>query len=367
MNISLTTSRRNSAVNTAAGFTIVELLVVIAIIGVLVGLLLPAVQQAREAARRAGCSNNIKQLALGCVNYESTHGGFPMFKDWKNAHTNPAANAAGMAADWSFLVYVMPFIEQQQNYDDALSHFRSGTTTGTNSTGFRSNSSPSGRRVPGLLCGSDPISADATTLMPTNYRACAGDVTWNMGNRGFYPIAAQEFHNGQGSWPRSAIGVSFPKKITDGLSKTLLIGEAVIGDGSTSRLSGWAYVDGYQSYPRPQDCLAANFEFAQSSDNLIGRNWANSLAGYTWFYCTLPPNGPRCSRYTEARHSAVPASSYHGRGAQVAMCDGAVRFIEDSIDTNNSQNYTTWSWTEPSRYGVWGSMATPSGGEAYSY
>jgi prepilin-type processing-associated H-X9-DG protein len=288
-----------------------------------------------------------------------------MFKDWKNAHTNPAAQAAAMAPDWSFLVYVMPFIEQQQAYDAALAYFRSGTTTGTNSTTYRANSSPNGRRISGLLCGSDPMTADVTTLMPTNYRACAGDVTWNMSNRGFYPIAAQNLHSGQGSFLRSAIGVSFPKKITDGLSKTLLIGEAVIGDGSASRLSGWAEVANYQSYSIPQNCLAATF--AASADNLIGRNWANGLAGYTWFYCTLPPNGPRCSRLAEARHSAVPASSYHGPGAQVAMCDGAVRFIDESIDTNNSPNVTTLNFTEPSRFGVWGAMATPAGSEVYSY
>jgi len=90
-----------------AAFTLVELLVVIAIIGTLVGLLLPAVQAAREAARRSSCQNNMKQLALGCINYQAAKGGLPGYKDWT------AQGSGGNARTWSFLIYAMPFLEEQ--------------------------------------------------------------------------------------------------------------------------------------------------------------------------------------------------------------------------------------------------------------
>ena len=100
------------------GFTLIELLVVIAIIAVLIGLLLPAVQSAREAARRAQCSNNLKQMALACHNYESALGAFPM----GNVQTNPVADGFGNAACsanmlWTAFVYFLPYMEQGVSYN----------------------------------------------------------------------------------------------------------------------------------------------------------------------------------------------------------------------------------------------------------
>jgi prepilin-type N-terminal cleavage/methylation domain-containing protein/prepilin-type processing-associated H-X9-DG protein len=357
-----------------AAFTLVELLVVIAIIGTLVGLLLPAVQAARESARRSSCQNNLKQLALACNNYESARGGYPGFRDWKNETTNGAANARS----WSFLIYAMPFLEEAKTYDDALAYFKTSSSGQAESAWTATQSS--GRRIAGLLCPSDPMTQSRATNWPTNYRACAGDMTFNMQNWGQYPHEAQLVYSGTtsillngygryGTSPRSAIGVSFAKKITDGLSKTVLVGEAVIGDGSSSRLTGWANVAHYDHRVLVQDCLAATFT---ANTNRIGHRWTNREAGNTWFYNTLPPNGPRCvhAAHNDSLHAAAPASSHHGGGAIVAMCDGAVRFIEESIDTNGSQNFTppiSGYFNEPTRWGVWGAMATPVQGETYSY
>lgn len=357
----------------AKGFTLVELLVVIAIIGVLIGLLLPAVQAARESARRSNCTNNLKQLALACNTYESARGGYPGFKDWKNETTS---DASANARSWSFLIYAMPFLEQTELYDNALTHFKTGASGQAEGT-WRATQS-SGRRLAGLLCPSDPMTRSTATNWPTSYRACAGDMTYNMQNWGQYPHEAQLVYSGSillngygqyGTSPRSAIGVSFLKKITDGLSKTVLVGEAVIGDGSESRLTGWANVASYDHRVLTQDCLAATFT---ANSNFIGHVWTNRETGFTWFYNTLPPNGPRCAHaaHNNSAYAAVPASSHHVGGAVVAMCDGAVRFIEQSIDTNNSQNFTVPSsgyFREPTRWGVWGAMATPSQGDTYSY
>ncbi len=363
----------------AKGFTLVELLVVIAIIGVLVGLLLPAVQAARKSARRSACTNNLKQLALACNNHESAHGGYPGFKDWKNQTTS---DASANARTWSFLIYAMPFLEQAETYDNALTYFKTGAS-GQGESAWRGTQS-SGRRISGLLCPSDQMTRSSTTNWPTSYRGCAGDLGYNFSNLGQYPYGAQDILAGDGrslngpptsngtygTSPRSAIGVSRLKRITDGLSKTVLVGEAVIGDGSASRLSGWATVTGYDWNCLPQDCLAATFA---ANTNIIGHRWTDRRAGQTWFYATLPPNGPRCAHHNgiTSQDAGVPASSYHGGGAMVAMCDGSVQFIAESIDTNNSPNlnpvpgagYTR----QPTLWGVWGAMATPSQGENYSY
>ena len=378
----------------AKGFTLVELLVVIAIIGVLIGLLLPAVQAARESARRSACTNNLKQLALGCNTYESAHGGYPGYKDWKNERSQyltdaSAATIAQRAATWSFLAYVMPFIEQTELHDEALSFFRSNqanATGGQSAENWRARLQSQTRRViiPGLLCGSDPMVASSIPRLPTSYRGCAGDMTWSMTSRSSYPHTAQILFGGTvqlngntyyGTSPRSAIGVSLPKNITDGLSKTILVGEAVLGNGTASRLAGWASVAGYDWGVKPQDCLAATFTI--NTNDRIGHNWADTNTGYSWFYATLPPNGPRCGHSNNGANAdqfaGVPASSYHGTGALVAMCDGAVRYIEESIDTNNSPNFSPSQSANPtvyrdaSRWGVWGAMATPAHGETYSY
>ena len=194
-------------------FTLVELLVVIAIIGTLVGLLLPAVQAARESARRSSCQNNMKQLALACINYQDAKGGFPGCKDWT------AQGSAGNAKTWSFLIYAMPFLEEQSTYDQALNYY-STNAAGQTEANWRV-SVAAGRRIAGLLCPSDRMSLSSATKWPTNYRGCAGDQTFNISNWGSYPHEAQKLLSGSvglngysqyGTSPRSAIGVSFPKK-----------------------------------------------------------------------------------------------------------------------------------------------------------
>ena len=104
--------------NRSSGFTLIELLVVIAIIGVLVGLLLPAVQQAREAARRSSCTNKLKQMQLAMLNYESTNQEFPpqgFAPEFRKIHPN-----ANTSARWGFIPLILPFLEQQQLHDDMV-------------------------------------------------------------------------------------------------------------------------------------------------------------------------------------------------------------------------------------------------------
>ena len=104
--------------NKRSAFTLVELLVVIAIIGILIGMLLPAVQQVREAARRITCANNLRQLALACLNYESAHMHFPPGTSFKGPDpTLPRSNRPGRGIGWSWTTQAMPFMEQNNLYE----------------------------------------------------------------------------------------------------------------------------------------------------------------------------------------------------------------------------------------------------------
>lgn len=143
------------------GFTLVELLVVIAIIGVMVGLLLPAVQAAREAARRMSCGNNMKQIGLGLHNYESTYKRLPLNRSWGNIWPDPSPVGPGVRSI-SWIVGVLPFIEQQAVYDIIDFNFES-TNDPRNGPAFNSpppfsNAAVARTVIPSLRCPSDGLS-----------------------------------------------------------------------------------------------------------------------------------------------------------------------------------------------------------------
>src|SRR5690606_13608677 len=190
---------------TTGGFTLVELLVVIAIIGVMVGLLLPAVQAAREAARRMQCKNHLKQIALAVHNYESSYGHFPPSASIR------MVGAINTNASWSIHGRILPFIEQ-------------GTLAGQVdlSQAWDDQQAISGLKIPIYACPSDPGSDTprdvspklASPLFPTTYGFNFG--TWLV----YDPVSGQI---GDGAFgPNSRIGF---RDFTDGTSNTLMAGE----------------------------------------------------------------------------------------------------------------------------------------------
>jgi prepilin-type N-terminal cleavage/methylation domain-containing protein len=209
----------NRGSNEPRGFTLVELLVVIAIIGVLVALLLPAVQAAREAARRSTCVNNLKQCQLGMINFQDANKKFP-------AGRSGSENQPGLSA----FVQILPFIEQQtlydmmdpkdQPWDDSFKPAYPWASKPNNLT-FN------GTVVPTYRCPSDPV--------PPTFKASVIDWTpaddslialssygYNWGRSGSTNLANKEKNDGVFVYRNQFA----PKKITDGLSKTIFVGEA---------------------------------------------------------------------------------------------------------------------------------------------
>ena len=347
-------------------FTLVELLVVIAIIGVLVALLLPAVQAAREAARRSQCSNNLKQLSLACHNFHDTYGYFPSGirqKAWENPDT---PNNWGNGRDrWSYMTVLLPFIEQQPLYDQLQPHVGAASSPNrpwhnffVTQTWLNTAVCPSdagARSVPALNGGKTPIS----------YHCNRGDM--------WVTHTAHEVRGIFGSGQHLRVSMA---SVLDGTSNTFLLSEAKIGVRGSRRV-GEAIATGighggWGAYPPPSIVLArvgANRELTGGIETggwLPGWRWADAHSVYTQWHVVLPPNSPSAGN-TGENWALIAASSYHPGGINVALTDASVRFISETIDagdptlterdfavnTNRPQDYAG-----PSLRGVWGALGS---------
>ncbi|MDR1384080.1 MAG: DUF1559 domain-containing protein [Planctomycetaceae bacterium] len=385
------------------GFTLVELLVVIAIIGILIALLLPAVQAAREAARRMQCSNNLKQIGLAVHTFADATKLLPSAGIQKSLAVDMKAKNGW--ADFAYrdrlscFCVLLPYIEQTALFEQVRENADQGlnpSETAVNdkfckpwaTTCESLGASPFTAKISGFMCPSSGVKPGVADLGFTSYRAAVSDF-W------------QPWNNNES---RAAIGLNGSQQatyglegITDGTSNSMLFSEACINpNGSaTNKIKGGVAANvprDWTHFGLPSGCLArraGNGSFsgdACTGSSGIGRRWGDAHSPYTQLHAILPPNSPNCSGSTDTEGgvSLISASSEHTGGVNVTVADGSVRFVSDTVGTQNLGNSTLDTtlatpvagyipssgdpqhYTGPSIYGVWGSFVTRAGGESIS-
>jgi prepilin-type N-terminal cleavage/methylation domain-containing protein/prepilin-type processing-associated H-X9-DG protein len=304
------------------GFTLVELLVVIAIIGILIALLLPAVQAARESARRSQCINNLKQFALAAHNYENSNKRFPPGR-------LELGNSGIVGTEWSQHARLLPYIEQE-----AL-----GGELRLDLDPSDPGNLPAQQAQPAtFLCPSDPRSRVYATLgtlfSKNNYRGNAGN-TWSKDdNNGIYYkyfVATRLRAADQIRYSGVAIN-----EILDGTAQTAMFSEKGTGDESNTVVT--VETDHFRAQTATaatirSECLALNITTATQSSG-GGTNWANGSYAFTWYNHIMTPNDRSCMRTNNSNSDgATSASSYHPGGVNLAMCDGSVRFVRETVSS----------------------------------
>ncbi|GIW96621.1 MAG: prepilin-type N-terminal cleavage/methylation domain-containing protein [Pirellulaceae bacterium] len=329
------------------GFTLVELLVVIAIIGILVALLLPAVQAAREAARRMQCSNNLKQIVLAYHNYHDVHKRFPIAISWSVWDDGRGA--------FSDKVALLPFIEQQTLYD-RVNFFGDPFDSGGwwNQNANRISQSP---RLPVFNCPSQDIELFSGVA---NFTYAANHGTSHLAHVGNAQMAQNGLHNGiaayfharNNHWVRNDSAVGF-HSITDGSANTAAYSEFILDSprlranprDANHQVHSWA--GGNNTAETRLNCLAQTG--LSGRPEMRGRSWGPSFMGVGAVYNhTMLPNEKACHSYTDdwGGSNLMHASSRHKGGVNVGMADGSVQFISQQITTT-----------------AWWALGTRNGGE----
>lgn len=359
------------------GFTLVELLVVIAIIGILIALLLPAVQAAREAARRSQCTNNLKQLGLALHNYHDTYKCFPARKGGSAACTTVSTTYGnrrnGNCNRLSAFIPLLPYLEQQpmaeairagepgagispggpagwehwpiwENSPDVLlcpsdngyPHNQGPFNSYAFSVGDQISGIRDGQEVRGLFAYARPVGIrdilDGTSnTVAMSERVCSARLPDNWdGSGNAQPVGARQIEHVQGQ----AVGIA-------GVASSPIICR------SSAVTDGRFYVAGVR--------VICPF----------GRRWTDGQPTIVGFNTVLPPNSPACaedsSRWRDQVNVVIPPSSRHPGGVNVLLADGSVRFISDTIDTGNLAAPPVA--TGPSPYGVWGALGSKAGGD----
>ena len=297
----------------------------IAIIAVLIALLLPAVQSAREAARRIQCVNNLKQIGLALHNYQESRGALP------------GADMVFNVTELSALANILPYLEQTNVYNSI--NFAFSYQDPTNYTAMYTV-------VNGFICPSDlPERRFLRSVRQTNYMANMGS-----GSSGSRRSARTPACRGPTASSMANSATTFAA-ITDGLSNTTFYSERVLADGNNAIVSPIADVFFSPAFPTTPDeamqqCQAVNInDLSNQFPLFMGAPW---LCGQHIFLHVTPPNSRSCGFFIALR-AVMPPSSRHPGGVNTLFGDGSVKFIKDSVNLQ-----------------IWRALGTRAGGEVIS-
>ncbi len=336
------------------------------------------------------CTNNLKQLGLAVQNFADAQGRIPnQYKDlyWRTGAFSTSNNTIKTRLDRvSAQCLLLPYIEQQALFTEIVTDFQNavakndanyspsptnGSTIPTNAT-----RNPYTVAIDGFLCPSDGRATGAkgetNHISRCSYATCNGDTSFQNSNE------AQN-KNRRGVFVSGKAGKTTLATLTDGTSNTMGFSEVCVSDPNITDMnirSGIAYLTRTIS-TNPTNCL--NMRDSSASNQFKtgvkayysekGRRWNNANYANTNFQAVLPPNAPSCSSSQAQlyeRPMLISASSNHSGGVNVAMMDGSVRFVSETVDCGNTSEPCNESYTGKSKRGVWGAMATPAAGETVS-
>jgi prepilin-type N-terminal cleavage/methylation domain-containing protein/prepilin-type processing-associated H-X9-DG protein len=347
-------------------FTLIELLVVIAIIAVLIALLLPAVQSAREAARRMQCTNNLKQIGLALHNYYDVNSVFPMGASSGMRDLGQYQAKQNLSAH----VALLPFLGETPVYNSF--NFNWGCEDSSTVLCYQIQRTAQTSQIKAFLCPSDPFAGKSNnngTSNTNNYYACIGTTTYYavVGDTGIATLKNTE-SSGLFAFQRS-YGL---QNCTDGTSNTVAFSEALVGNPSQTKRQKNIGVNNVTGFPTGallldassaptlliqaiKTCTKAWESGSHNVDTQRGQNWAHGAMAFTLFNTLVPPNNTQdqwthCSNTGSGSLSVFSnADSWHSGGVNVLLGDGSVRFFKESTNQR-----------------IWWALGTKAGGEIIS-
>lgn len=300
------------------GFTLIELLVVIAIIATLVALLLPAVQQAREAARRSTCKNNLRQLGIAMHNYHDVNNRLPI-GSMRAGFRNGASQVAITVSGYTWFRRILPYIEQGAIYD--------AYDQNANYYSVDPNRKLSQSLIPMMTCPSDTPAAFFNEIPQYNYLANAGNTNIGKGN-----VNGATFSPGPFDFSDKVEGKATPfADVLDGLSNTMMMGEIRVGVTSPD----YRGLVQYGMSPFVTGNLPPNTPIA----DLVPSGQCVSTPEMP---CSIAANGTTTTPYTHQ----LSMRSRHAGGAHLVLCDGSVKFLSENVDVNAVRSLSTMNGGE---------------------